>query len=63
MANQTDPFLAHELVDRLAMAENLVDTIFSGHPALEDNPDVAALIESACDALAQAYQIAGKKYL
>lgn len=59
----TDPFLAHELVDRLAVAENLLDTIFSGHPALEDNPDIAKLIEQAGEALAAAYQIAGNKYL
>lgn len=55
----TDPYIQHELVDRLAMAENLIDTMFSGHPSLVDNPEVAKLIEEAGMALANAYQIAG----
>jgi hypothetical protein len=57
----TDPYLAHEALDRTSVIEEMVDRFLLTHPYVAFNSDVLALIEQASDALASAYQLIGEK--
>ncbi len=61
--NQTDPFLAHEALDRASMLAEMVENYLLYHPYVAFRSDVKALVEQAANALQLAYQRIGDKTL
>ena len=60
MTNNQDQFLAHEVLDRTSIVQEMVDNYLLRHPYVAFNSDVFSLIEQASDALAKAYQLIGE---
>jgi hypothetical protein len=56
-------FGCHELLDRTAMAADLVEKYVRSHPACVQNPDWFALAEQAVAALRELYQRIGAEHL
>jgi hypothetical protein len=56
-------FGCHELLDRTAMAADLVERYVQSHPACVQNPDWFALAEQAVTALRELYQRVGAEHL
>ena len=58
-----DQYHHHEVVDRCYLAAQFVEQYLLDHPGLEDCEDVRLHLEQAHDALAAAYQAAGRRFL
>jgi hypothetical protein len=56
-------FGCHELLDRTALAADLVERSVACHPACVQNPDWFALAEQAVAALQELYQRIGAEHL
>lgn len=54
-----DDFHYHEMIDRLYLLGNMIDTFLSEHPVATHHPKINELIGSASNDLAEAYQITG----
>ncbi|MCE9532665.1 MAG: hypothetical protein K8T89_16325 [Planctomycetes bacterium] len=62
-ANQPGTFGCHELLDRVSMIANMVDSFILEHPACVANPDWFALAEQAVYSLNDLYQQVGAVHL
>jgi hypothetical protein len=64
-AKQSEPgtFGCHELLDRTALVEGLVEEYILSHPACVQNPDWFRLAEQASAALHELYQRVGAAHL
>ena len=55
-----DKFHAHEVIDRLHIANCMLDQMFTDHPFVEAHAEVKALIDEAATKVAEAYQKASE---
>lgn len=58
MEKPLDEFHYHEAMDRIEMLANIVEDTIANHPVMNEESQVKALIDRACDALYDAYQAA-----
>ncbi len=58
--SKPDSYHAHEVIDRLHIANCMLDQMFTDHPFVEAHPEVKALIDEAGTKLAEAYQKASE---
>lgn len=56
---ELDTYNYHEMVDRLYLIGNMIDTFLLEHPVASHHTKINELISNASDDLAEAYQIAG----
>ena len=56
---QLDQFHYHEALDRIFLVGQILSDFVVDHPAVKQNPEVKALVESAAQGLADAYQKIG----
>lgn len=56
---EVDEFHLHEMLDRLSIAQLMIDQMFDAHPAVEAHPDIKTKINEGLAKLAEAYQLAG----
>jgi hypothetical protein len=61
--NRPGSFGCHELLDRTALVENLVEEYLLSHPACVQNPEWFRLAEQASAALQELYQRIGAAHL
>lgn len=54
-----DEYHHHEMIDRLYLIGNMIDTFLLEHPVATHHEKINELISNASNDLAQAYQIAG----
>ena len=51
----------HEMLDRIWVVSQVLDEHLQQHPVSKLDKEIAALIETAGDALGEAYQVTGRK--
>jgi hypothetical protein len=58
-----DEFHWHEVVDRSYLCMEMLACALEDHPVIEDNPELAELLEKAHSAIFKLYQRAGDLHL
>jgi len=52
----------HELLDRISLTIDSINTHMINHPASTSNKEIKDKLEKASDKLSEAYQMIGEKY-
>jgi len=52
----------HELLDRISLTIDSINTHMINHPASTSNKEIKDKLEKASDKLSEAYQMVGEKY-
>jgi hypothetical protein len=52
----------HELLDRVSLTIDSINTHMINHPASTSNKEIKDKLENASDKLSEAYQMIGEKY-
>ena len=56
-----DRYHYHEVLDRAAIIENMIDELLEGHPAVEEHPKtLGSAVRKLQEAAAELYQLAGR---
>jgi hypothetical protein len=55
-----DKYHYHEMLDRLSMVADMVETYCGNHPVAESDIRIRSLVDKALEDLYDAYQIAGE---
>ena len=63
METPLDDFHAHEALDRCDMMISILSDHLLGHPYVVTHPEILALMESAGNQLAEAYQLIGTAHM
>jgi hypothetical protein len=58
---EVDEFHFHEVTDRAYLAGQMLDSMFEGHPVIQQSQEFKELVTIAQDAMADLYQLAGNR--